>query len=178
MVVADGTEPLEALAPIDVLRRGGVDAQIVSAMGPKVVLAHNVVVEADVVLGDVDLDAYDMLVVPGGSVGVENLGACEPLRQALAQFLEGGRFVASICAGPTILASAGLLDGRQATCYPGCEGAFPSGAYVEGPTVVVDGNLITASGPGVSLDFGVELLRALRGDAIAEGVGADMLIAQ
>lgn len=176
ILIADGTEPLEALAPIDVLRRGGVDAQLVSTMGPKVVLAQNMVVEADAIVSDVDLEAYDMLVVPGGSVGVENLSACEPMKDALKAFMADGRLVASICAGPTILASLNLLQGHKATCYPGCQTDFPHGAYVEGPTVVVDGNLITASGPGVSMDFGVAMLRALEGDAAADDVRDGMLI--
>ncbi len=176
MLIADGTEPIEALAPIDILRRGGVDAQLISIMGPKVVLAHNIIVEAEGTINDIDLSGYDMIVVPGGSVGVENLGACEPVRRALAQFMQDGRFVASICAGPMILAELGLLAGRTATCYPGCEGGFPQGAYVEGPTVVVDDNLITASGPGVALDFGVALLRALKGDALSDGIAGDMLM--
>lgn len=174
--IADGTEPIEALAPIDILRRGGVDAQLVSTMGPKVVLAQNVVVEADGIASEANLDEYDMLVVPGGSVGVENIGACETVRRALVKFIEGGRRVASICAGPTVLADLGLLQGFKATCYPGCEGSFPEGSYVAGPTVVVDNNLITASGPGVSLDFGVEMLRALEGDAVADKVRDSMLI--
>ncbi len=174
--VADGTEPLEALAPIDALRRGGVDAQLVSTMGPEVVFAHGVVAKADKIITEVDLDSYDMLVVPGGSVGVENLGACQPVKDALVRALGAGHKVASICAGPMILADLGLLKGRKATCYPGCEGGFPEGSYVAGPTVVVDNNLITASGPGVALDFGIAMLRALEGDEVADSVASGMLV--
>ena len=177
VMLGDGFEPVEALAPVDVLRRGGVKVDTVSVMdGRQVTSAQGITLYADDGVEDVDLMGFDLIVVPGGSVGVENLAKCEPLAAALRAFMAEGRLVASICAGPTILADLGLLEGRTATCYPGCEGGFPAGAYVGGPTVHRDGNLVTASGPGQALDFGVAALRALAGDAVADQVAKDMLI--
>lgn len=175
--LADGCEPLEVVAPVDALRRGGVDVVLASVKDDLAVrAAQAVTLQADAPLSALDLTGFDMAVVPGGSVGVENLAKCEPLAAALRAFMAEGRLVASICAGPTILADLGLLEGRTATCYPGCEGGFPAGAYVGGPTVHRDGNLVTASGPGQALDFGVAALRALAGDAVADQVAKDMLI--
>lgn len=174
--VGDGTEPIEAVAPADVLVRGGVQVDFVSVMpGIGVGLAQNVALTADVLQEDFDAEDYDMVVVPGGSVGVDNLSKSEVLARALRKFMNEGRAVASICAGPTILAGLGLLEGRLATCYPGCQADFPEGCYQEVRGVVVDRNLITASGPGQALDFGIAMLRLLMGDEVADGVRSGML---
>lgn len=179
IMLGEGFEPVEAVGPADVLRRGGVEVTLVSVMGQlEVRAAQGVGVRADALVGDVDLGGFDLLVVPGGSLGVENLAACAALADELRARMADDRLVASICAGPTILADLGLLEGRRAVCYPGCQDGFPAGAYQEGVAVCVDGNLITATGPGTALDFGVACLRALAGDAVADGVAADMLIAR
>lgn len=174
--VADGSEPVEVIAPIDVLRRGGVDVVMMSTMGDHVVLAQGVVVMADQVIGNVDLDEFDMLIVPGGSVGVENLIKSQPMCDALKSAIVSGKFVASICAGPTILNALGLLEGYKATCYPGCEADFPDGVYIGDSNVVVDRNLITATGPATALEFGYTMLRELRGDDVADEVISGMLL--
>lgn len=177
MMVADGSEPVEVVAPVDVLRRGGAEVTLVSVMGRlDIAAAHGIALRADALIDDVDLDGYDMVVVPGGSVGVENLGKSERLAEALRRFAADDRPIGAICAGPTILASLGLLDGRKATCYPGCQAGFPEGAYQDVLGVVEDGNIITASGPGQALPFGVALLRSLFGDAIASDVASGMLM--
>ncbi len=177
MMVADGSEPIEVIAPVDALRRGGAEVTLVSVMGRlDLMAAHGVALKADALVEAVDLDDFSMIVVPGGSVGVENLGKSEPLAEALQSFMTHDRMLGAICAGPTILASLGLLDGKRATCYPGCEGGFPEGSYTGEIGVVVDGNLITASGPGQALPFGIELLHALSGDAAADKVASDMLL--
>ncbi len=174
----DGFEPVEGIAPADVLRRGGVKVTTVSVMeGRTVEAAHGVTVVADAQLSEVDLAAFDMLVLPGGSLGVENLSACVPLREALISFARQDRPIAAICAAPMLLAELGLLEGRRATCYPGCEEGFPAGAYQAGPGVVADGNLVTASGPGQAVDFGLAILRHLSGDEAARAVVAGMLVA-
>lgn len=175
--IGDGSEPIEVVAPADALRRGGVDVHIVSVMSsPEVKMAHGITIAADALIDQVDMDAYDMLIVPGGNGGVENLGRNQKLADALISFINQGKQVSSICAGPTILAKLHLLDGFKATCYPGCQTDFPEGSYVAGPTVVTDNNLITASGPGVALDFGIAMLRALEGDQVADSVASGMLV--
>ncbi|MEC4176361.1 DJ-1 family glyoxalase III [Adlercreutzia sp. R7] len=177
IMLGDGFEPVEAIGPADVLRRGGVGVDLVSVMGRvEVTAAQEVSVRADKLVSDVDLATYDMVVMPGGSVGVENLEACPALADELRRRMAADGLVGSICAGPTILAKLGLLDGREAVCYPGCEEAFPAGVYQAGSDLVVDGNLITAAGPGTALVFGIALLNALEGDKVALAVGRDMLV--
>ncbi|WP_165062406.1 DJ-1 family glyoxalase III [Adlercreutzia sp. ZJ154] len=177
IMLGDGFEPIEAMCPTDVLRRGGVDVTLVSVMPTKhVIAAQGITVVVDAVVADTDLMEFDAICLPGGMGGVANLSKCDKLTAALPKFMDdGGRMVAAICAGPTILSSLGLLHGRKATCYPGCETDFPEGVYC-GQDVCKDGNLITASGPAYALEFGVELLRALAGDAVASQVMEDMLI--
>lgn len=179
VMLGDGFEPVEALAPVDVLRRGGAKVDLVSVMdGLQVTSAQGVTMYADAGVDDVDLMGFDMIVVPGGAVGVENLAKCEPLAVALRDAMAKGRLVAAICAGPTILADLGLLEGRKATCYPGCDAGFPAGAYQSQVGVHRDGNLVTASGPGQAVDFALEALRALCGDETADQVAKDMLVAR
>lgn len=177
VMVADGSEPVEVIAPVDVLRRGGINVQLISVMpSDELTFAQNVKVTADAKVGEVDLMEFDGILVPGGSVGVENLAKNEKLTCALKDFMAQGKFVFSICAGPTILASLGLLEGRTATCYPGCETTFPNGVFPEKLGVYRDENLVTASGPGFAIDFGIECLRAVAGDSTADSVAKDMLI--
>lgn len=177
VMLGDGFEPVEAIAPVDALRRGGVDVTMVSVMGDRLVMAaQGVPVMADEQVDAVELGDFDMIVVPGGSGGVQNLAKCQLLLDALKTFSEQGRFIGAICAGPTILADLHLLDGRTATCYPGCQTNFPEGVYQDVYDVVRDTSLITASGPGQALDFGIELLRALMGDKAADEVAKGMLL--
>lgn len=177
VMLGDGFEPVEAIAPIDCMRRAGINASAVSVMESKDVLAaQDIKVVADAQVDEVDLVGFDCIVVPGGSVGVENLKASKPLADALRLFMEQNRHVAAICAGPTVLNELGLLEGRKATCYPGCEAGFPEGVYQNLSGVVVDGNLITASGPGQALDFGIAVTKALCGDTVADDVASGMLI--
>lgn len=179
VMLGDGFEPVEAIGPVDVLRRGGVEVTTVSVMATRqVTAAQGVAVEADALVGDVALDDFDMIVVPGGTGGVANLAKCQPLLDALKTFAVEDRFIAAICAGPTILADLGLLEGRKATCYPGCQTNFPEGSYQDVRGAVRDSNLITASGPGQALAFGIEILRALKGDEAADEVAQGMLIAR
>lgn len=176
VMLGDGFEPIEAIAPVDALRRGGVAVTTVSVMeSSRVVAAQGIPVEADAQVNDIALNDFDMIVLPGGMGGVKNLSACEPLCAALATFASENRFIGAICAGPTILANLGLLENRSATCYPGCQDGFPANVYQDVRGAVRDSNLITASGPGQALEFGIELLRALMGDAVANDVARDML---
>lgn len=175
--IADGTEPVEALAPADALRRGNVEVTLVSVMPTtEVIYAQDIRGIADAGIDEIEAGDFDLLVVPGGSVGVENLSRSAKLADALRSFMAEDRLVGSICAGPMVLNDLGLLEGRKVTCYPGCETGFPAGSYQDVRGVVIDGNLITASGPGLALDFGIALLRALQGDAIADEVKGSMLI--
>lgn len=175
VMLGEGFETIEALTAVDVLRRAEVCVTTVSVMGTReVASAHGVVVAADALVDDVDLAAFDALALPGGMRGYENLSACEPLRAALAKQLAAGRIVAAICAAPMLLAHLGLLEGRRATCYPGCEAVFPAGAY-QADDVVRDGNLITGSGPAKSLPFALAVLAAVAGEEASARIAGDML---
>lgn len=173
--IADGSEPLEALAPADALRRAGVEVSLVSIKDTtSVACAHGVNVVADTTLDLYDFDTCDMVVLPGGMPGTTYLRANERVCE-LTQEFAAHKKIAAICAAPSILAELGLLEGRTATCYPGCEGAFPAGVRPEENGVYVSGNMVTASGPGFALAFGLELVRQLMGDETADAVADGML---
>lgn len=175
--LADGCEPLEVVAPTDVLRRGGVEVVLASIKDDLAIrAAHGVTLVADAPLSALDLTGFAMAVVPGGSVGVDNLGKSARVMAELTRRMEAGESVAAICAGPMLLARAGLLNGRAATCYPGCEEGWPAGVYQAAADVFVDENLITATGPGTALPFGIQLLRTLEGDKTADEVAVGMLV--
>lgn len=176
VMLGQGFEPLEVVAPVDALRRGGVEATLVSVMDSKEVKsAQDITMHADVMLDDINLMDFDMIMVPGGSEGVENLKKSPLLMEALKSFMAEGRPVSAICAGPTVLAAADVLEGHKATCYPGCETVFPAGVYVKQP-VVEDGNLITSEGPGTALRFGIAVLGSIMGKQVADEVAAGMLV--
>lgn len=177
MLLGDGVEPVEAVAPIDVLRRGGVEVVLVACQGDDTITsAQNIDMGTNVNVKDIDLTDFDMLIVPGGSGGVEVLKANAAVKDALTTFMDDNRLVGSICAGPTVLNEFGLLEGHKVTCYPGCEAGFPAGVYSNSIGVVRDGNLITASGPGQALLFGFALLQKLTDTANAKSVADGMLV--
>ena len=175
--VANGCEPVEVTAPVDVLRRGGVDVVLAAVSDDLTVrAAQAVTLQADAPLSTLDLTQFDIAIVPGGSVGVDNLGKSARVVAELTRRMEAGEYVAAICAGPMVLANAGLFTGRKAVCYPGCEEGWPAGVYQAGKDVFVDGNLITATGPGTALPFGIQILRTLEGDKVADDVASGMLL--
>lgn len=161
--IADGFEEIEALTAVDLLRRGGVEVDTVSVgEGLSRTGAHDVAVRCDRVFADTDWAGSDMLVLPGGWPGAENLRKTPQLCEKLVAFEKEGRWVAAICAAPYVLGELGLLKGRKATCYPGFEKALV-GATVTGGRVERDGCVITGRGPGVATDFALELVEALAG---------------
>lgn len=175
--MADGFEPVELVAPTDILRRGGVEVTLVSTMPHKEVRgAHGISIVADAMLEEVDVSQADAVILPGGSEGVENLGRCKTLLHELSlRMSEGNKIVGAICAAPMILADNNLLEERRAVCYPSCESNFPYGAYQPELDVCVDANLITATGPGTAFQFGFSLLATLEGTEVAQAVAAAML---
>ncbi len=165
-VLADGFEEMEAVIPIDVLRRLEFDVTVAGLESDAVRGAHNITVKADKLLADVSPDEVDAVMLPGGMPGSSNLRASEPLMAFLKKAAAKGATVSAICAAPIALGRAGLLDGKSATAYPGhndkLEGAKYTGARVER-----DGNVVTGKGAGASFEFAAELAAALgkpRGD--------------
>lgn len=170
-MIADGSEEVECLAVVDVLRRSGIETVLVSAGDTRdIVSSHQVPIRADATVSETDFSDGDVIFLPGGMPGAENLSACEPLIEALKQADADGRRIAAICAAPgVVLGRHGFLDGRTATCFPGFEKDFKGAEYtMQG--VVTDGNITTARGLGFAIDLGLELVRILAGDAAAEDV--------
>jgi 4-methyl-5(b-hydroxyethyl)-thiazole monophosphate biosynthesis len=159
--LAEGFEITEALATVDVLRRGKINTLTVSISDSLQVTASNqTTVIADLLFDKQPLDDADLIVLPGGMPGTINLGKYQPLLDLVLQYHQEGKLIAAICAAPTIFGKLGLLNGKHAVCYPGMEEGL-TGAIVTNQGVVRDGNIITAKGMGVSQHFGVALLEAL-----------------
>lgn len=166
-VIADGTEEVECLAVVDVLRRAGFDTPIVSADGETVTGSHGIKITADAMTADVKT-APDLIFIPGGKAGAERLANCAPLIDMIAATLARGGRVAAICAAPALVLGAhGFLNGKRATCYPGFE-PYMSGAAVCAERVVTDGQITTAKAMGCSVELGIELVRLLAGEEQAE----------
>ena len=177
VVLAEGFETIEALTPVDVLRRLGVKVTVAGLGGLEITSAHKVTVKADALLAPA-LAPVDAIVLPGGLPGAVHFGESALLQEmATAQLARGG-IVAAICAAPAkTLARWGLLSGKTATCYPGCEAEFPADArYVEAP-VVVDGPVVTSRGPATALPFAYRLAGLLLGDAAVADLQRKMLYA-
>lgn len=156
--LADGFEEIEALTPVDVFRRANLPTTTVSIMESRTVMgSHNIPVIADKLLAEVDLSDADLLLLPGGMPGTKHLGECMPLCDAVISHASAGKPTAAICAAPSVLGKLGLLSGKEAICYPGFEEAL-AGAAISEKKVVRDGNVVTAAGMGVALDFALECL--------------------
>jgi 4-methyl-5(b-hydroxyethyl)-thiazole monophosphate biosynthesis len=176
--LANGFEDVEALIPVDVLRRGGVDVVTVSIVdGSQVVeTAHRVRIEADAMFADCDFSDADLLMLPGGMPGASNLNAHEGVRRALLAQHHAGRRVAAICAAPLVLGGLGILRGKRATCYPGFEQTLDGATYT-GDLCTVDGNVTTGEGPAAAFPFAYALLAQLTDGQTAEQVAVGMRFA-
>lgn len=164
VLLGKGFEETEAIAPVDLLRRADIPVLTVGIDGKVIEGSHKISVVADITLGEMDLTQMDMLVLPGGLGGVASIMASEPAMDAVRFAWENGKFLGAICAGPTILASLGILDGKNATCYPGCEDKMGK-ANILSRATVTDGRIITGTSAGCALPFGLALIEALKGEA-------------
>ena len=172
--LADGFEEMEALCPVDVLRRAGKDVRIVGVGGSTIRGSHGIPVVCDAAIDDVSLsDKPEAVILPGGMPGTNNLEACDAVRDFVRDADADGRLVCAICAAPSVLGHMGLLHGRRATCFPGFEHAL-LGADVTDESVCRDGNVLTAKGAGVALEFGLSIVRALCGDDKADALAESM----
>lgn len=175
ILLADGFEETEALAPADVLRRGNQDVKLLSVTGNLAVKSsHNVSIIADDTLLGYTED-YDMIMLPGGMPGTTNLNDHALVKEELKRAYAAGKLISAICAAPMVLGGLGFLSGRRATCYPGFE-QYLTGATITNEDVVADGNIITGIGAGAALKFGVALLAALEGEELAADVAQKMIM--
>ncbi len=165
--MAEGHEEIEALTVVDLLRRAGIDIEMVSITGNKRVPgSHGIMTVCDKLIEQVNFDGVEMLVLPGGMPGTLNLELCEPLMDQIYGFNNMGKMLAAICAAPTVLGRAGLLEGKKATCYPGMEGDL-KGAIVSTEEVCHDGNIITSRGLGTAIAFALEIVKTFQGEEAA-----------
>ena len=171
---ADGFEDIEAVSIVDVLRRGGVEVVAASLNAePYAMSAHGIRMSTDAVLPDVLEDEYDAIILPGGGEGTQNLKNCEPLLQRLRKQKEGGGLICAICAAPTVLEVADVLDEESVTCYPSCRSEM--GRHVDDVPVVADGQIITGQAPGSATLFALAVLAHLTDDKTAHNVANGMV---
>lgn len=165
--LADGFEEMEALAPADLLRRAGKEVKLVGVSGKTVRGTHNIYVNADILAEEADLAKAELVILPGGGPGYENLDNSEEVDKAVKYCYNNGVRLAAICAAPMVLGKRGVLKGKKATCYPGFEQYLEGAEYVS-DGVVTDGLVTTAKSAGWSVDFGLELTRLLISQEAAE----------
>lgn len=176
VLLGTGFEETEAIAPIDLLRRAGVQVMTVGISGKTVYGGHGIGVEADITLGEMDLTDLEMIVLPGGLGGVASIRASREAMDAITFAYENGRYIAAICAGPTVLADLHITDGKNATCYPGCESDMGSALVAGDAAYVIDGKLITGTSAGCAIAFGLALITALKGEDTAKAVAQQIVI--
>ena len=172
--LADGFEEIEALAPIDILRRAKVEVKTVGVTGEQIVSSHKVTFVPDITCDKIILDSdLDMVVLPGGMPGTLNLEASEAVQKAVDFCVENDKFIAAICAAPSILGHKGLLKGKSAVCFPGFEKDL-EGAKVEDKLVVADGKIVTAKGAGACIEFGLKLAELVTGKSESDRIRSGM----
>lgn len=176
--LATGFEDIEALAPVDIMRRAGLNVQTVSITGERIVeSAHGVGVASDKLLSEIDFTEAEMIVLPGGLPGSTNLDACKPLTQAIARHFETGGPIAAICAAPLVFGHLGLLQGRRATCYPGVESELKGATYTAA-IVEQDENIITGKGPGAAFEFSYTIVDYFLGEGASQPLRQGMIYAE
>ena len=176
ILLGKGFEEIEAVGPLDILRRGGVEAAFVGLGGMTVEGAHGIAINCDVAIEDIENEHVDMLVIPGGLGGVESIMNSRAAMELINNAGKRGTALAAICAGPSVLHKLGLLNGIKAVCYPGMEEKMPGVLFGES-AACIDGKIITGRGPGAALEFGFEILRYFKGDKVVEELRKSMVCA-
>lgn len=176
VLLAEGFEEIEALAVVDVLRRAKIETLTVSIQGKQQVTgAHGIAVIADKIFEDTDFSKGTMIVLPGGGPGTQNLQNHAGVAKVLQDYAAQQKWIAAICAAPSVLGKLGLLEGKSATCYPGVEQEL-IGARVTSANVVMDGRYITSRGPGTALEFALKLVEILTTRETANQLKESMLV--
>jgi 4-methyl-5(b-hydroxyethyl)-thiazole monophosphate biosynthesis len=176
LFLAPGFEEIEAVTTMDVLRRAQLNVTSVSLTGDLYVTgAHGIALVADVLYPEIDLSEAAMLILPGGMPGTNNLNVHEGLKHALKEHANADKPLAAICAAPLILGQLGLLHGKEATCFPGYEKQL-IGAHLSKKSVVQDGVIITANGPGAAARFALQIVQYFTEQALAEQISKDLML--
>ena len=175
VLLGTGFEEIEALAPVDLLRRAGIEVTTVGLNGKIVYGSHSIGVQADITIDELDISDAEMIVLPGGLGGVASIRGCGKALDAVKAVAAAGKYVAAICAGPTVLADLGLLTGVNATCYPGQIPNMKDALVVPNAACVTDGKIITGTSAGTAVPFALALIEALKG-AEAAGAIADQIV--
>ncbi len=174
--LAEGFEEIEAITIIDVLRRAGLNAVTVSVSQNNIITgSHNISVKADILFSDAEYEDAEMLILPGGMPGAKNLSEHEGLNPQLLNFFNDGKPLGAICAAPMVLGKLGILEGKNAVCYPGFE-TYLTGANIKNSSVVKDGSIITGRGPGVALQFALEVVKFLKDEETSANLKKSMVM--
>jgi len=174
--LADGFEEIEAIAPIDIFRRAKIEVITISISNNKTVSgSHGILVIADSLFSEADFNDNDMLYLPGGKLGTENLDAHEGLKDLISKQTLENKKLAAICAAPSILGKMGILNGKEAICYPGFENKL-QGAILSENKIVKSGNIYTAKGAGVAVQFALKLVEELKGSELAQQIADSICI--
>ena len=176
VLLGTGFEEIEALTPVDLLRRAGVPVKTVGLNGKTVFGGHAIGVACDLTIEELDVADAEMIVLPGGLGGVASIRACDRALEAVKAVHGNGKYVAAICAGPTVLADLGLLTGRKATCYPGQIPNMRDALVVENAACVTDGKIITGTSAGTATAFALALIEALKGPDAAKAIADQIVI--
>lgn len=160
LFLADGFEEVEAITPLDYLRRAGIEIKSVGIPSKTITGAHQISVQTDIVLDELDYHDADMIILPGGGEGTKNLADCKKVLEAIC-YCAQYKSIAAICAAPSILGTLGLLKNKQATCYPGFESKLSGATVLLNQSVVVDQNIITSKGAGTAQQFAFAIIEYL-----------------
>lgn len=175
LLLGNGFEETEAVVPVDLMRRAGIGVITVGINGQTVCGSHNISVVADTTIECVDASDVDMLILPGGLRGVRSISECPQAMRLIRRVYDDGKFLAAICAAPTILAKLHITDGLAAVCYPGCENEMGT-ADVRAQACVRDGKIITAASAGCAVPFALALIDALKGEQDARQIREQIVI--
>jgi len=176
IILANGFEEIEAVTPIDILRRGGVEVIIAGIRDINITGSHGIRIECDMAVHQMNVADFDGVVIPGGLPGATNISESEEAGEFIKSMYQDKKLVAAICASPSlVLSPLNILDGKKSTGYPGFENKFSNFVEIKTDNVVIDGNVITSKGPGTAADFSFAVLEYLEGKDKAESVARSML---
>ncbi len=175
ILLGNGFEEIEAVAPMDILRRGGVETEYVSLDDKKTVIGgHGIKIEVDRSISEICPQTADLVVVPGGMGGVESIEKSDAAGKLIKAVLQNGGKIGAICAGPRALGKLGIMHGVSAVCYPGMGNQVEGAIIIPDRKVVTDANIITSMGPATALDFGYALLAAVKNKEVSDKIAEDM----